>query len=166
MVRYDMAEKSRIHRKRAFLLFLILFGISAFLFTGCLAKKVGSEGLNKQINVFDLAFLSANGDKNIRGVVPRQEPCLKGFEYFYDPLDISVGYGTDDRIRKITTRNKETGMFDIRVGDHYPKGKALILHAGFSEGDTPYKFVKDGFLFTLLVDDHDRVFGMTLEVAE
>ena len=71
MVRCDMAEKSRIHCKRAFLLFLILFGISAFLFTGCLAKKVGSEGLNKQINVFDLAFLSANGDKNIRGVVPR-----------------------------------------------------------------------------------------------
>jgi hypothetical protein len=39
----------------------------------------------------------------------------------------------------------------------------LILLAGFSEGDTPYKFVKDRFLFTLLVDDQDRVFGMTLE---
>jgi hypothetical protein len=30
----------------------------------------------------------------------------------------------------------------------------------------PYKFVKDGCLFTLLVDDHDRVFGMTLEVLD
>jgi hypothetical protein len=166
MVRYEMAEKSRIHRKRAFRFFLILLGISAFLFTSCLVKRVGSEELNKQINVFNLALFSARGDKNIRGIVPRKEPCLRGFEYFYDPLDISVGYGTDDRIRKITTRNKETSMFDIRVGDHYPKGKALILQAGFSEGDTPYKFVKDWFLFTLLVDDHDRVFGMTLEVLE
>lgn len=166
MVRYEMAEKSRIHHKGAFWLFLILFGIAAFLLTGCLAKRVGSEGLNKQINVFDLALFSANDDKSIRGIVPRKEPCLKGFDYSYDPLDISIGYGTDDRIRKITTRNKETSMFDIRVGDHYPKGKALILKAGFSEGNTPYKFVKDGFLFTLLVDDHDRIFGMTLEVIE
>jgi hypothetical protein len=161
-----MAEESRRHRKRALWVFPILFGIAAFLFTGCLAKRVGSEGLNKQINVFDLALFSTHDNKSVRSIVPRKEPCLKGFEYFYDPLDISIGYGTDDRIRKITTRNKETSMFDIRVGDHYPKGKALILKAGFSEGDTPYKFVKDGFLFTLLVDDHDRVFGMTLEVLE
>jgi hypothetical protein len=167
MFRSEMNEKlTRVRCKRAFRIFLILLGISAFLLTGCLAKRVGSEALNKQINVFDLALFSASSDKNISGIVPRKEPCLKGFDYFYDPLDISVGYGTDDRIRKITTRNKETSMFDIRVGDPYPKGKALILQAGFSAGDTPYKFVKDGFLFTLLVDDHDRIFGMTLEVLE
>jgi hypothetical protein len=167
MFRSEINEKAtRVRRKRAFRFFLILLGISAFLFTGCPAKRVGSEALNKQINVFDLALFSASSDKNISGIVPRKEPCLKGFDYFYDPLDISVGYGTDDRIRKITTRNKETSMFDIRVGDHCPKGKALIQQAGFSAGDTPYKFVKDGFLFTLLVDDHDRIFGMTLEVLE
>jgi hypothetical protein len=166
MFKYEITEKSRIPCKRALWFFLILFGISAFLFTGCLAKRVGSEGLNKQIKVFDLALFSANSDKNIRGIVPRKEPCLKGFDYFYDSLDISVGYGTNDRIRKITTRNKETSMFDIRVGDHYPKGKALILLAGFSEGDTLYKFIEDRFLITLLVDDHDRIFGMTLEVLE
>jgi hypothetical protein len=166
MYRSKMAEKPRADHKRTLWFFLILFGISAFLLTGCPAKRTGSEGWNKQINVFDLALFSANDDKNIRGIVPRKEPCLKGFDYFYDPLDISVGYGTNDRIRKITTRNKETRMFDIRTGDAFPKATALILQAGFSEGDTPYKFVKDWGLFTLLVDDQDRVFGMTLEVLE
>jgi hypothetical protein len=166
MFRSETTEKSRFDHKRTLWFFLILFGIYTFLFTGCPAKRLGSEGLNKQINVFDLALFSANDDKNVRGIVPRKELCLNGFEYFYDPLDISVGYGTNDRIRKITTRNKETSMFDIRVGDSFPKGKDLILQAGFSKGDTPYKFVKDWGLFTLLVDDHDRVFGMTLEVLE
>jgi hypothetical protein len=164
MIKSEMAKKSQVDRKKALCLFLILFGISAF--TGCLAKKVGSEGLNKRINVFDLVLYSASDDKNIRGIVPRKEPCLKGFDYFYDPLDISVGYGTNDRIRKITTRNKQTSMFDIHAGDNYPKAKGLILRTGFSEGDTPYKFVKNGFLFTLLVDERDQVFGMTLEVLE
>jgi hypothetical protein len=166
MHRSEIAEKPWVDRKRTFLFLLILFGLSAFLFTGCLAKRVEGEGLNRQIKVFDLALFSANDDKSIRGIVPKKEPCLKGFDYSYDPLDITVGYGTDDRIRKITTRNKETSMFDIRVGDPFPKGKALILQAGFSEGDTPYKFLKAGFLFTLLVDDRDRVFGMTLEALE
>jgi hypothetical protein len=167
MFRSERAENSRVDRKKALCSFLILLGIYTFLFTGCLAKRIGSEGLNKQINVFDLALFSANDDKNIRGIVPRKEPCLKGFDYFYDPLDISVGYGTDDRIRKITTRNRKTSMFDIHAGDSFPKGKALIRQAGFSEeGDTPYKFVKNGFLFTLLVGDDNRIFGMTLEVLE
>ena len=166
MLRSEMAKKARVRHKGTLWFLFILLGISALMFTGCLAKRVGGEGLNKQINVFDLALFSANDDKSIRGIVPKKEPCLKGFEYFYDPLDISVGYGTNDRIRKITTRNKETSMFDIHVGDSFPKGKALILQAGYSQGDTPYKFVQDGFLFTLLVDDHDRVFGMTLEALE
>jgi hypothetical protein len=166
MFRHEIAEKSRVDRNGTLWFCVILFGISVLLVTGCLAKRPGSEAVNKQINVFDLTLFSANDDKKIRGIVPRKEPCLKGFDYFYDPLDISVGYGTNDRIRKITTRHKETGMFDIRAGNSYPKAKALILQAGFSEGDTPYKFVKDWSLFTLLVDDQDRVFGMTLEVLE
>jgi hypothetical protein len=144
----------------------MLLGVSAFLLSGCLAKGLGSEGMNKQIHVFNLALFSVNDNKSIRGIVPRKEPCLKGFEYFYDPLDISVGYGTNDRIRKITTRNKETGMFDIRVGDSFPTAKALILRAGFSAGDTPYKFVREGSLFTLLVDEQDQVFGMAIEVLD
>jgi hypothetical protein len=167
MFRSERIERvTRVRRNGTFLFFLILCGISALLFTGCPAKRSGNEGWNRQINVFDLALFSANDDKNIRGVVPRKEPCLKGFDYFYDPLDISIGYGTDDRIRKITTRNKETSMFDIHAGDSFPKGKTLILQAGFSEGDTPYKFVNNGFLFTLLVDEREQVFGMTLEVFE
>ena len=164
MFRLKMIKKLQAHHRIESWHSMVLLGILIFLLTGCMANRLSGEGLNKQINVFGLALFSAHDDKNIRGIIPKKEPCLKGFEYIYDPLDISIGYGTNDRIRKITTRNKETSMFDIRVGDSFPKGKALILRAGFSEGDTPYKFVKDGYLFTLLVNDHDRVFGMTLEV--
>ena len=166
MFKSEISERRGVHHKISLWLFLILFGLYASLFTGCLPKKPGSEGWSKQIDVFGLALFSANDDKSIRGVVPKKEPCIRGFDYSYDPLDISVVYGTDDRIRKIATRNRETGMFGIRVGDPFPKGKASILQAGFSEGDTPFKFTKDGFLFTLLVDDRDRIFGMALETLE
>jgi hypothetical protein len=160
----EMTEKVQVGRKRVAELFLILFGISVFLLEGCLAKRPNGDMLNKQLNIFDLALFAANDDKSIHGIVPKKEPCLKGFDYVYDPLEITVGYGTNDRVRKITTRNKETSMFDIHVGDAYTKGKTLILQAGFAQGDTPYRFVKDRFLFTLLVDDQDRVFGMAIEV--
>jgi len=53
------------------------------------------------------------------GVVAVKEPCLKGFEYIYDALDVSVGYSMKWYIRKITTRNKETSMFTIHVGDPF-----------------------------------------------
>lgn len=162
MFRSEIVEKAGVH-KRILWFSGILLIISAMLLTGCPAKRAGSEGWNKQIDVFGLALFSANDDKTIRGIMPKKEPCLKGFDYSYDPLDITVGYGTDERIRKITTRNKETHMFNIRVGDSYERGKASILQAGFSQGDSPYRFLKDGFSFTLLVDDRDRIFGMTLE---
>jgi hypothetical protein len=166
MLKSEIAGRAWVYHKILLCLSLILFAVSAFLLTGCLANRPGSKGWNRQIDVFGLALFSTHEDKSIRGIVPKKEPCLKGFDYSYDPLDITVGYGNDDRIRKISTRNRDTSMFDIQVGDAFPKGKASILQAGFSEGDTPYKFLKDGFLFTLLVDDRDRVFGMTLESLE
>ncbi|MDA8124116.1 MAG: hypothetical protein M0009_02855 [Deltaproteobacteria bacterium] len=161
-----ISGKKQPFRKRAAGLFLFLLAVSGFLLTGCLAKRSDSGLLNKEIKVFDVALFSKNADKGIRGVVPKKEPCLKGFDYLYDPLEITVGYGFDDRVRKITTRNRDTGMFGIRVGDEYAQGKSMILQAGFAQGDTPYRFVKDGFLFALLVDDRERIFGMTVELLD
>jgi len=161
-----MIKKSRAHHRIESWRSVVLLGILTILLTGCLANRLGGEGLNKQINVFGLSLYSAHDDKSIRGVVPIKEPCLKGFEYIYDPLDLTISYGFNDRIRRITTRNKETSMFNIHIGDSFSKGKDIIRQAGFSEGDSPYKFVKDGCLFTLLVDDHERIFGMSFEVLD
>lgn len=165
MFKSEITKRTGLHHRKISWR-LLLFTVSAFLVAGCLVKKPVSDEWNRQIDVFGLALFAANDDKSIRGVVPKKEPCIRGFDYAYDPLDISVVYGTDDRIRKITTRNRENSMFGIRVGDPFPKGKASILQTGFSGGDTPYKFVKDGFLFTLLVDDRDRIFGMAWETLE
>jgi hypothetical protein len=126
----------------------------------------GSEEINKQINVFDIGLFSEKDYKEIRGVIPEKEPCMKGFEYVYDPLAISVGYGTKGYIRKITTRNEETSMFTIQVGDSFSRGKEKILQSGFQKGSTPYKFVKDWCSFTFLVNEKQEIFGMTLEVLD
>ena len=166
MFRLEMIKKLQAHYRIESMRSMVLLGIIIFLLTGCLANRLGGEELNKQINVFGLSLFSAHDDKSIRGIVPIKEPCLKGFEYIYDPLDLTVSYGFNDRIRRITTRNKETSMFNIHIGDAFSKGKEIIRRAGFSTGDSPYKFVKDRCLFTLLVDDHERIFGMSFEVLD
>jgi hypothetical protein len=147
-----------------FLPFVICLGI--LLTTGCLLKRQGSDDINRQIKVFDVALFSSNDNKVISGVNPRVEPCLSGTEYYYDSLDIAVGYAAKGYVRKITTTNKNTGMFNISAGESFAQAKEKILRLGFVQADTPYKFVKDWCLFTLLVNEKQGVFGMTVEVLD
>jgi hypothetical protein len=57
-------------------------------------------------------------------------------------------------------------MFGIATGDSFPQAKKKILQSGFTQSYTPYKFVKDWCLFTLLVNEKNKVFGMTVEVLD
>jgi len=144
----------------------LLWAIPLLLLIGCQAQRVPDESWNRQIDVFGIAFFSRHDDKSIRGVIPNREPCLKGFDYVYEPLNLTVGYGTDDRVRKIVTRNRDSSLFGIHVGDAFSRGRDSLLQAGFTPGDTPYRVMKSGFLFQLLVDSQERIFGMALEALE
>jgi hypothetical protein len=129
-------------------------------------KKPGSDTINSKINVFNIALFAPAGNSAINGVAPRREPCISGYEFYYDDLDIVASYHNNDRIWRITTRNKNTTMFGIAPGDSFLQAKEKIMQMGFSQGHTPYKFVKDWCLFTLLVNEKNEVFGMTVEVLD
>jgi hypothetical protein len=154
-----------MHKFQIFIVVTIFFAV-AFCLSGCSIKKPGSDNINSQIKVFNVALFAPADKSPIEGVLPRREPCISGYEFYYDDLDIVTSYHNNGRIWRITTRNRRTNMFGISPGDSFLQAKEKIMQFGFSQGYTPYKFVKDWCLFTLLVNEKNDVFGMTVEVLD
>ena len=153
------------HRMRIFFV-ITVFCVGALSLTGCAMKKPGSEAINSQIRIFNTFLFAAASNSPINGVSPRREECISGYVFYYDDLDIVTYYHDNDRIWKITTRNSKSSVFGIAPGDSFAQAKEKITRLGFSQGNTPHKFAKDWCLFTLLVDEKNNVFGMTVEVLD
>jgi hypothetical protein len=149
-----------------YLFIIAVFCIGVLCLSGCALKKPGSEAVNKQIRVFNVALFAGADIGAINGVAPRREPCISGYEFYYDDLDLVLSFHNNDRIWRITSRNKNTSMFGVAPGDSFAEAKQKIMQSGFTQSYTPYKFVKDWCLFTLLVDEKDNIFGMTVEVLD
>lgn len=135
----------------------------SFFLSGCLGKQGVDEKLNGQLNIFGIELFSAVDYRQINGIAATEEPCLKGYERSFDALDLSIGYGFDKTIRKITTRNASTSLFGITPGMPYQEGKEKILLAGFREDVPPFKYKANGYTLKLLVDGNATIFGLTLE---
>lgn len=132
------------------------------LISGCTGRDIEREKLNSQIDVFGVKLASISDYKEINGVVATEEPCLHGYERDFDDLDVIVGYGFDKKIRKITTLNSKTSLFDINPGMSFKMGKIKIIKAGFKQHEPPYKFSGYGYVFTFLVD-RKKITGLTIE---
>jgi len=154
----------RINYKFHILLMITFFCIGVLCLSGCAMKKTGSDDINRQIKVFNVALFAPADNSAINGVAPRREQCINGYEFYYDDLDIVTSFHNNDHIWRITSRNKNTTMFGITPGDSFLQAKDKIMQLGFAQSYTPYKFVKDWCLFTLLVDEKNNVFGMTVEI--
>ena len=148
------------------LLMITVLCVGALCSTGCALKKPGSDDINRQIKVFNLSLFAPADKSAIEGVSPRREPCINGYEFYYDDLDIVASYHNNDSIWRITTRNKRNSMFGISPGDSFLQAKEKIMQLGFTQSYTPHKFAKDWCLFTLLVDEKNDVFGMTVEILD
>jgi len=143
---------------------LITVPLLLFLFlTGCMGKHLEQDKMHDQVNVFGVQLFSDVDYREINGVMAGEDPCLKGYERSFDALDITIGYGFNKKIRKITTRNPGTSLFGINPGVTYREGKQKILQAGFIEFAPPFTFRSNGYTLKLLVDDKDTIFGLTLE---
>lgn len=156
-----------LRRNNFSILFIFtVFCVGILCIAGCAIKKPGSEDINNQINVFNVSLFAAADKSPINGVSPRREQCINGYEFYYDDLDIVLSFHHNDRVWRITTRNKKTSMFGIVPGDSFAQAKERITRLGFVQSYTPYKFSKDWCLFSLLVDEKNNVFGMTVEVLD
>jgi hypothetical protein len=140
--------------------------VLALFLSGCSFKKPGSDNINNQIKVFNIVLFAPADEGPIEGVTPRREPCINGYELYYDDLDVVVSYLNNDRVFRIITRNKKTSMFGIAPGDSFDEAKKKITQMGFTQAYTPHKFSKGWCLFSLLVDEKNAVFGMTVEVRD
>jgi hypothetical protein len=159
-------ERKQPSHGTALIIITICLVLPVLFLAGCHSRSAENEIMNREINVFGIGLFVAQNYGEIKGVAPVKEPCMKGYEYFYEPLDISIGYGTKGYVRKITTRNRETSMFSIRVGDSFAEGKEKIAKAGFKKGDTPYRFVSKWCSLTFLVNEKQEIFGLSVEVLD
>jgi hypothetical protein len=143
---------------------LIALPLLLFLFlTGCMGKHLDRDKMHDQVNVFGVQLFTDVDFREINGITADEEPCLKGYERSFDALDITIGYGFNKKIRKITTRNPGTTLFSINPGVTFREGKQKILQAGFTEFVPPFTFRSNGYTLRFLVDDKDIIFGLTLE---
>lgn len=130
------------HRFKALFVITVFF-VGFLCITGCAIKKPDSEYINNHIKVFNVSLFALVNEDVLEGVSPRRESCISGYEFYYDDLDLVVSYRQNDRVWRITTRNKKTSMFGIAPDDSFARTKGKITQLGFSQGSTPYKFVKD-----------------------
>jgi hypothetical protein len=137
--------------------------VLSLVLAGCAGKSTDRTFLAGQVDVFGVELLSDIDYRQIRGVTATEEPCLKGYERSFDALDVIIGYGFDRKIRKIMTRNPQTGMFGIRPGMPFVEGQRKILKVGFREHTPPFLYQTNGFTFKFLVDDTGTIFGVLLE---
>jgi hypothetical protein len=136
-----------------------------FLVAGCMANHVENSRIDDQINVFGVKLLSEVDYLQINGVTATEEPCLRGYERNFDALSVIIAYGFNKKIRRIHTRNPNTSLFGIIPGMSFGEGKQKILQAGFVASSSPFVFTASGYSITLLVDG-DKVFGLTIELAD
>lgn len=140
--------------------------VASLCLAGCLGTHSGKDTFRGQVNVFGIALYSSIDYQEIEGVRATDEPCLKGYERSFEPLEITIGYGFDKKIRKITTRNLKTNLFGITPGMSVEEGRVLTQQAGLTDILSPFKFKGETITLTLLVDAHGKVFGITVEVND
>lgn len=146
--------------------FLSGLGLILFLLVGCTPLHPHRADINRQLDVFGLTLSSRPDLKTFKGINAEVEPCLHGFEYRYEALDLVVGTNHKGAIRRILTRNRENHLFGIRVGDAIPSAQARLLHAGFTPTANPYRFVQGWAQVTLLAEETGMVFGLAIEILD
>ena len=136
------------------------------LLTGCTVGTIRPESLQAQVQVFGVQLHSNRDYREINGATPSEEPCLRGYERSYDRLQISIGYGFDAHIRKISTRNPETSIFGLRPSMTFTSASQSILNAGFTPYAPPHIFRSGPYILSVQVDSHGMIVGITLETID
>jgi hypothetical protein len=117
------------------------------------------------MQVLGIELYSSTDYREINGIRATEEPCLRGYERILDPLDITIGYGFNRKIRKITTMNRGTSIFGITPGMPADEGRHLARQTGLHE-ISPVKYRNDNLSLFLHIDAKGNVFGITVETID
>jgi len=132
---------------------------------GCVGRTAEQRWPGK-LDLFGVELYSGTDYRELRGSIATEEPCLKGFERSFDQLDISIGYGFDRKIRKITTRNHNTAMFGIKPGMKFDEARQILRQNGLAATSSPFRFQGDRISITMLIDSDGQLFGITIEADD
>jgi hypothetical protein len=136
------------------------------LLAGSTTAGPGLESANQGLLVFGARLGAAGIPEGLTGVPAEETPCLRGRDLSFDSRDVLVGYGHDDKIRKVMTRNPGTIMFGIRPGDEFAAAREKVLNAGLQETSTKHRYSGGCCLLTLSVDERGQVFALMLELRD
>ncbi len=145
---------------------LLILTVAALALLSCAAPALYVADAEAEIDVFGAKLLQKTDMKEVNGEKAVREPCVKGYEYVFEGLKISIGYGFDGKIRKITTRNPENSVYAVKVGDSYETGRMKLLSRGFGRTEDPFRFTKADFSVTLLANESNFIFGVRAELLD
>jgi hypothetical protein len=117
-------------------------------------------------DVFGLTLGDPAGPRELARVKGSDEACIHGFERTFDPLDITVGYGFDNRVRRIFTANPRTAIGGIHPGEDRVVAREKLLRAGFEATVSRDRFVSPCCSVTLLSGAGGTVSGIVLEKTD
>lgn len=131
---------------------------------GCSVKQAGIDAAG-QVQVFGIALYSGVDYREINGDNATEEPCLRGYERSFDRLNLSIGYGHDKKIRRISSRNPATSIFGIAPGMTESEARLLAKQAGLKE-ISPRIYRGDSIILNFLVNSYSTVFGIVVETTD
>jgi hypothetical protein len=113
--------------------------------------------------VFGVELYSRIDHQVLEGEASEREPCILGYEYSFEQLDVTIGYTHEGVVRLIKTRNAGTSIFGVRPGITLAESKMHLEGCGFRAGEASNTFRQGHLMITLLANEHDMVFGVVAE---
>lgn len=100
--------------------------------------------------------------RQIDGVTGLDEPCMRGFDRVFEKIGVTIGYGADNRIRKIVTASPETSIAGVSPGMARDGGVRVVKEKGFTE-TTDGEFRRGRYRLAIIGDGEGYVRLLRLE---
>lgn len=154
-------------KKKGFGLLLLVL---CLVMGGCAKKSdVNYEMIAGELNVVNVDF-TAEKDEILDKLKDEEfeEPCgctLEN-EYVYAKIKLTLVFDTGtNQIKSLTTNNKTSTFYGVKIGANVVDLKTILLEAGYQkEKNSNVKFIKDRFRVTILSIDGTTISGYKIEV--
>ena len=148
---------------RVFIALSVLLAVFTLL-QGCSHVSDNTRQINSNIDVFGVELSSRINHMVLEGVAAEREPCILGYEYLFDSLDVTIGYTHKGVVRSIKTRNENNSIVGIHPGDSLGDAKKQLAKHGFQPGEKADTFRDLQLMITLFPNENEILFGVMAEM--
>lgn len=161
-----MKQKNKLN---AFLLLFVLM-LSVFLLAGCNSSpKLSETAQNINSNLSISGIQLAMEEKAVFELIGdnfEKSPCIIGYEYAYDDLNLNLGIDIDTLcVKRITFKNPLYSVYSMPIGIKCSEGGKILSANGFvNDGESKYKFIKEDTRVTMVSIDGEVADGFVVEL--